>query len=467
VSVPNGVGVSVGGCAHDTSLTGNVVSGNATAGVAISGGTTTGVVLQGNSIGTDAAGAAARPNGIGIRIDAGSDGNTVGGTAAGTGNLVSGNGVGVQVAGSGGTKILGNRIGTNAAGTAAIANGTGVEITNGAGGTTIGSNVISGNTSAGIFVWNFDTYGTLIAGNLIGTNASGTSALGNGGGGVLISGDPDGTVVGGDDAESRNVISGNGTAGVRIGGPETDALVAGNYIGTDKDGGGAVPNALGVRIDTGAAGSIVRDNVISGNTGYGVSIASAAMHNDVRGNRIGTTSSGQGALGNGGGVGIFGASLNAIGGLSEELGNTIAGNAGPGVIVDAATGAAYGNSILLNSIYGNAANGIVLTAGGNDGQAAPKLSKLKQVKPGKKATIKGTLQSAPLTQFRIEIYVSQTCTQGQSFLGGGTLATNKKGKASFKLLTYGGLSKGTAVTSTATNLSTLDTSGFSTCVVVR
>ena len=47
--------------------------------------------IYGNRIGTNAAGAAASPNEIGIVVVQGSHHNTFGGAAAGQGNLISGN----------------------------------------------------------------------------------------------------------------------------------------------------------------------------------------------------------------------------------------------------------------------------------------------------------------------------------------------------------------------------------------
>jgi hypothetical protein len=96
---------------------GNVLSGNALAGVWISGQGTDDNVVAGNFIGTDAAGTARLPNAKdGVDLEAGASANTIGGPAASAGNLIADNdGAGVAVAGdSAGDSILGNRILGNA-----------------------------------------------------------------------------------------------------------------------------------------------------------------------------------------------------------------------------------------------------------------------------------------------------------------------------------------------------------------
>ena len=97
----------------------------------ITGASATNAVVQGNYIGTNAAGTIAMPNSTGISLGNLSSGALIGPTAAGTGNLLSGNasaGVVVQ-AGVLNAVIQGNRIGLNQSGTAALANaGMGIQL---------------------------------------------------------------------------------------------------------------------------------------------------------------------------------------------------------------------------------------------------------------------------------------------------------------------------------------------------
>ena len=76
---------------------------------------------------------------------------------------------------------------------------------------------------------------SLILGNRIGTDYTGTSALGNGTFGVIVSGTP-GVTIGGTAAGDGNIISANPTAGIGLYAGTTGALIEGNLIGTDITG---------------------------------------------------------------------------------------------------------------------------------------------------------------------------------------------------------------------------------------
>lgn len=148
----------------------NVISGNED-GIWLSGTTgNQGVRIEGNRIGTNAAGTAARPN-AGDGITVGSNGVLVGGSTASAGNLISGNGWdGLRVTAR--VTVLRNLIGTNAGGTGAIPNeGDGIQLATGPG-ATIGAASGDGNTIAfnrgnGIDGW----AGTTIRRNAIHSNA--------------------------------------------------------------------------------------------------------------------------------------------------------------------------------------------------------------------------------------------------------------------------------------------------------
>lgn len=238
---PNGSGISLSNSSNNviggtSGATRNVISGNTVDGVVISG---AGNVIQGNFIGTNAAGTDAIPNSAdGVKIPSPSNtNNLIGGTAAGAGNLISGNaqrGISIE---SPGNTVQGNLIGTDFTGTKKVPNLFGIEAnipnTLIGGLTPAARNIISGNGGAGVL---FGQSGSKLQGNFIGTDITGTQPLGNGGGGVI--GDTS-ALIGGDVPEARNVISGNvGFANVALGtsqgGP--GAIVQGNYIGTDVTG---------------------------------------------------------------------------------------------------------------------------------------------------------------------------------------------------------------------------------------
>ena len=139
--------------------------------------------------------------------------------------------------------------------------------------------------------------------------------------------------MGGTTAGARNVISGNVSYGIEIfNATATTNLVQGNYIGPDVTGTSALANKLcGVHILSsgntigGSAGGA--GNLISGNGQDGVFLdGSGAANNVVQGNFIGTAASGTTGLGNGrGGVGVSGAPGNTIGGTACRRGQLALG----------------------------------------------------------------------------------------------------------------------------------------------
>src|SRR5262249_3975302 len=213
--------------------------------------------IQGNLVGTNAAGLAAVPNARhGIQLTQGANGVRIGGAAATARNVISGQSAavsqGVEItAGCMSNTISGNYIGTDITGTAKIPNGgNGVRITanpsTGTPGTVVGGttattgtapgNLISGNGGDGVLVTGtsnqaVDVTGTQIAGNLIGTDKNGTTALGNTRYGVEIASGANNFNVGGMTVSARNVISGNGNGGIAMTGSATTGVkILGNYI---------------------------------------------------------------------------------------------------------------------------------------------------------------------------------------------------------------------------------------------
>lgn len=213
-----------------------------------------GLQLWGNSkltrsfVGTDPTGTSARPNLVGVEVDASVQGTTfIGGPLAGEGNVISGNtAYGVFVQG-GPVVITGNRIGTDVTGLFAVPNQNGIELDyatpNGPvppftiGGTSPGAgNLISGNSEFGIRV--FRSTDVLIQGNVIGPDASGGVGLGIQRAGVDTVQSARVT-IGGSPA-AANVIAFHSLAGVAIeGGSDRvtvsqDAIFA-NTFGIDLD----------------------------------------------------------------------------------------------------------------------------------------------------------------------------------------------------------------------------------------
>jgi titin len=466
-------GNTVGGTAAGA---GNVIDATGPA-VEIKDAGTSGNAVLGNMLGTNRSGGAYLRALVGVEIRAGATGNTVG-----SGNVMVVNGPGVEImdAGTSNNVVLGNRIGTNSSGSAYLGALAGVEIRAGAtsntvGGTAPGSaNVIAAN-GPGVEIMDAGTTGNTVLGNLIGTNSSGTARLGTLAG-VEIRGGTTGNTIGGAAPGSANVISGSLGPGVEIKDAGTTGnTVLGNLIGTDRTGTVKLGNVVGVEVRAGASGNTVGGtvagsaNVISGN-GLGVEIMDAGTTgNVVLGNRIGTDISGTAPLGNtGDGVLLRyeGATANTIGGTAAGSGNAIAFNAKGVVLIDAAT---VGDSILGNSIWGNAGPGIDL---GNDGptpngvnpRAFPNHGQNTPILTGRSpGSVSGTLTSVPGTTFRLEFYATPAggpANQGQVFLGFLVVTTKPSGSVTFTA-PIATIPVGSVVTATATNLATGDTSEFS------
>ncbi len=151
--------------------------------------------------------------GIGIELGTGSGGSVLRGLIISHFNA-GGAGVGIFINSSNGNTIAGNYIGTDPLGTSAEGNTDGIQnsgANNTIGGTSAGTrNVISGNTKIGIFASDAE----VIQGNYIGTDASGTLGLGNGGAGVEANGAGD--MIGGTLSSEGNIIAFNGGAGVAV-----------------------------------------------------------------------------------------------------------------------------------------------------------------------------------------------------------------------------------------------------------
>jgi hypothetical protein len=351
---------------------GNLISGNTTYGVLIQ---TSGTVLQGNAVGTTAGGSSALGNTTGVSILSGS-GNLIGGAAPGAGNLISGNTVGIDLIGPG-NRVQGNRIGTDATGTRAVGNDTGVQtdarsLANTIGGVGAG-NVISGNRDWGIIL---TSDRNVVQGNKVGTDITGTAAVANGGfddvgGGMIVA--ESYCVIGGTAPGAGNVVSGNRSYGIAVGG--IGNVVQGNFIGTDATGTQALGNS-GIGIEVGAPRNIIggtvpgAGNLISGNGIDGVGIGGDG--NVVEGNKIGTDVTGTRALGNGrSGVFVDTAVGTVIGGTAPGAGNLISGNVGDGITASAfgsggntrIEGNLIGTNAAGTATLGNGANGVTVGTG--------------------------------------------------------------------------------------------------------
>ncbi|OJW19635.1 MAG: hypothetical protein BGO49_14400 [Planctomycetales bacterium 71-10] len=152
--------------------------------------------------------------------------------------------------------------------------------------------------------------------------------------GVLIAA-ASGQTIGGPDGRG-NVIAGNRGEGVLIAsatpGDSADDAVVGNWIGTDAAGASGLGNGRDGVVFSGATQGRIKDNVISGNLGGGIVLKDRAAGNLVVGNVVGLAPDGLTPLENcRDGVLVDGAPENAIGGPGPALANRISANGGSGI----------------------------------------------------------------------------------------------------------------------------------------
>lgn len=228
-------------------------------------------------------------------------------------------------------------------------------------GNIIRDNVFSGNDINGIVLWQESSNSTVI-GNYVGTSADGTSDLGNTNDGIVLN-ESSGNQIGGPATEDKNLISGNGNDGIEITGMIFGATIQGNYIGTDVNGTTAIPNAIGISGGTIEDGLTIggsntgEGNVISGNSGDGISLFGKAIIQD---NYIGTTIDGTTGLGNGG----HGIKINDGDGHVIK-GNVTSGNSASGIYLMNTTS----NSTVQGNYIGTNAEGTVAIPNMEDGIA--------------------------------------------------------------------------------------------------
>ena len=469
-----------------------------------------GNIVEGSYIGTDATGTTAKGSLYGIRMTGGSAGNRIGTNGDGIGdtlerNLISGNRTAGVVIATGtdetaASVVAGNYIGTDVSGSLALGNGNwGVYLSARAKSNRIGTdangvadeaerNVIAGYTLEGVWLSGAGADDNVIAGNYIGTNASGTASLTSGARGISIHGANN--LVGGTSPAARNVIGGNSHAGISLSGSAANNnRVQGNYVGTNVAGTSAIPNYYGVSISGGlffggasnnAIGGTAAGmgNVVSGNTFVGIAVLNATQ-NIISGNLVGTDPSGSQPVGNGSdGIRVDDSPNNTIGGIEPGAGNLIANNAAAGIAVrgDDATG----NMMRGNRIIANAGLGIDLNQDGvtandpddadtnaNTGQNFPEITAVSEIPVfGFTVTeIAATLNTTPSSSFAIDYYSSPTSDltgfgEGAEFLGSLTVTTDATGMARFGRGFLGVIPAGQFITATATDVSG-NTSEFS------
>ena len=260
-----------------------------------------------------------------------------------------------------------------------------------------------------------------IEGNFIGTNTGGIQDKGNNGDAVRIESAANIT-VGGDTPATRNLLSGNNSAGV-LADSTSNTEVEGNVIGTQKDGTSPLPN-----------------------TSNGVEFSNNGNNNSVGGLTVG--------------------SANTIAHNGEDGVSVFGPEIGPG------ENAYVQASVLRNSIFSND-KGISLPltsnndpgdtdTGANGGQNSPVISTATTTR--RATTIAGTLHSKPNQTYTLMFYSNppESSDEGKTFKVQKSVTTDGSGDGnfSFKLKRGKKIPVGQFVTATAMS-SNGDTSEFS------
>jgi len=254
--------------------------------------------------------------------------------------------------------------GTNTGG----GNGSGVIILNStASGSTIRGLVVNRGPSSGIVV--LGASNVTIKGCFAGMDPTGSIPHGNGDCGILLDNNATMATIGGLTPDARNLLSGNGIAGLGFGNDGgaggSGHHVQGNFIGTNAAGTNApIQNQGGVSMAYGVSNSTVGGttpsarNIISGNFGRGVILSNgignpAVTNNIIAGNFIGADLTGTQSMGNGNypGIGLY-APGNTIGGTGTGAGNVIAGNNTAGIDIQAADGSLIEGNFIGTDLTG-------------------------------------------------------------------------------------------------------------------
>lgn len=241
-------------------------------------------------------------------------------------------------------------------------------------------NLVSGNGQNGIEI-NASSHNT-ISGNYIGTDLQGDVAWGNGLDGIVINWGGQHNQIGGQTAETYNLISGNRRSGVALFDQGTmHNTVSGNDIGVNAVGDEPLPNgSMGINLGGGVQHNLIGGsafawrNVVSGNREGGIHVSGLGVsHNIVSGNFVGLDREGAHSVGNGRfGIAVTDqADHNQIGGTFLGEGNVISGNDDMGLFIADVAGTVVQGNLIGSDKTGrlaiaNQGDGIWLGGGAQD-----------------------------------------------------------------------------------------------------
>jgi titin len=228
------------------------------------------------------------------------------------------------------------------------------------------------------------------------------------------------------------VISGAPNAGIGVNDLGTvDNVIAGNYIGTDATGARSMPNGnFGIWLDGASSRTLIEDNVIAGNMVDGIGLM--GDYNVVIGNLLGTDASGRVALGGSGGVFAYSMTTtqrNRIGGSALGEANVIAGSSASGGSTEISiSGAGTENNYVIGNLIGTDASGTTLPQGATPTNPAPVV----QIWDGSKRNVVGGSTDAEANLIAgsagdgVSIGIAGV---SYNFVGGNWIGANKDGVA--------------------------------------
>ncbi|HEU5088578.1 MAG TPA: right-handed parallel beta-helix repeat-containing protein, partial [Roseiflexaceae bacterium] len=285
------------------------------------------------------------------------------------------------------------------------------------GGTASGErNVIGNNGAQGVYLAGAGTSNNTLVGNFIGISANGIATAGNLRQGVLVGYDATQNQIGGSADGAGNVIVYNGLGGIRLDSDKN--VVAGNLIGVGANGSTPLGNQNnGIRI--GGQGNVIGpDNTIAYSQAVGLLVggnATQVYHNRVLANEgsgvcilgAGTQVTDNDILDNGKGQAAtpecaIQSGMYITGTATLIANNRIRGNQASGIAIYEGRG----NTISANSISANKEEGIILRSGANEAIEPPALV---LVEPN---LVRGTACPG----CRVEVFMDNA-NQGGSMLG--------------------------------------------------
>ncbi len=334
----------------------------------------------------------------------------------------------------------------------------------------------------GLAVGNFPADGISVAGDdvtiaamNVGVGADGSTDLGNGTGGIVVT-TGDRLTIGGSDPLDRNIVGNHPAPAISID-DSTDSVIRGNYIGVQVDGETPAPNSEGIHVSNSAnleiGGSGADDgNVISGNTLDGITLDTLTSGARVRGNLIGVGADGSTPVGNGwiGVNSMTGSTAAAIGGRNPGEANTIANNGSAGVRVLLS---AQLPQIVGNRIHDNVGLGIDVGTGGvnppdlGDVDGHPNQPALLTARSSGGSTTVDLAFDTAAGDYLIDFYSNpgggdpSGYGEGEQLLA--TVSVTHDGSGP-KLLRYLLPGAGLTITATATSVTSLETSEFSNAI---